>query len=466
MRRLFFIVLFCLLFISCNRVFEEPIRIADFMLNASQWEGGAFNSNEVSIKDVMEYAKVTFPKTKGEKSFIVIPLVDDLADTLIFVIKFEKGFRLVSSDKRVPPILAENDESDYDSWLENESRRHWINMMAADMKVIKATPDQELLIPLEEQNQYRAFWDSYGNIDSFISSYLPETKIEEFPDLSGYYYIYSDETQNELYDYVNHLTQTSWHQLDPFNAYCPAISSVSSTKAPAGCVAIAGAQMLYYLHYKLGVPATAPTQAYCNSYVGQTLDMGQSNYTATVWDSMAVYPLKAAPLIANIGLLVNMDYGVDGSGADISDLRTIAFPEYGIDCGSTLYTEGIVRGSILNDMPLIIGAAGGYYMENGHTVYYNRHAFILDGYQRHRTKRTIVYRWQYSQPSPLPRPEVADSVVITTSYPDISYVRMNWGWGDSYDNTWYAFTGDWYVGTDNFNNNSRIALHSFCAIEE
>ena len=42
-----------------------------------------------------------------------------------------------------------------------------------------------------------------------------------------------------------------------YNIYCP-LKSDNFWHAPAGCVAIAGAQILYYLNHKFGVPATAP----------------------------------------------------------------------------------------------------------------------------------------------------------------------------------------------------------------
>ena len=52
----------------------------------------------------------------------------------------------------------------------------------------------------------------------------------------------------------DHLIKTNWGQKDPWNSSVPFVDG-STAKCVAGCVAISGAQMMYFLHNKLGVPA-------------------------------------------------------------------------------------------------------------------------------------------------------------------------------------------------------------------
>ena len=87
-------------------------------------------------------------------------------------------------------------------------------------------------------------------------------------------------------------------------------------------------------------------------------------------------------------------------------------------------------------------------------VYSAGHAFLVDGYQRFRTKKTKTYRWE--EPcSPDPQLLVPDMVVIEYTSPVIQMLRMNWGWIDEHDNELFAVSGDWSLTLDGQDYNFR-----------
>lgn len=280
---------------------------------------------------------------------------------------------------------------------------------------------------------------------------------------NGLWVLRESYTYTEFYDSISRLTQTIWKQRYPYNNFCPARTDTTYYNAPAGCVAIAGAQMLYFLHYKLGKPETAPTHATCYGNINN-YTMNQDNFTTTVWDSMNIdgYQYKAAPLVANVGTLVGMDYGNSSSGADTEDLVNYVFRDwYGISCAYDEYSTGTLRTSLLSGMPVILRAKS--------STVGGRHAFIIDQYMRTRTVTANYYTWVYdSWPPNTPMPAIPEYVEYVYSSPVISMIRMNWGWGGKCNNDWFSLTGDWFAGSKGgvfYNwNDSRHMIYGFSPI--
>ena len=403
------------------------------------------------MDDIQKYAAQYSHTTKGEEvEYEIEPFVDEENDTLFYAVKFDKGFKIIASDKRVNPILIEEEEDSYESLRNNKPAWFWTRIMSAEMKEVKHTSDEDLKIPKEEQEYYKKYWASFCDTDAYVRSLLPDTKIEEFPDYSGYYYLVSSTTTYENLTTVNHLMSTRWHQSYPFNYYCPTRTDSTSLQAYAGCVAIAGAQVLYYFHNYWGVPTTAPSQAYCYSSVGDyPLNMGQGTPSSTVWGLMNGTTTDVAPFVANVAQLANTQFGNNGSGALLSDLEQNAFPSYGIACNySSTYSDASFHTSLVSGVPVIVGANGNHYYDPfGFEHFLDGHAFVIDGYEGYNMIVTKVYRWAYNTPNqPFPLPLIDDIIEVTTS-PYINYIWMNWGWGpnDSNYNTKFALTGSWGV---------------------
>lgn len=416
--------------------------------------------NSVSISDVRWLVSAS-EQTKGNlKGIEIIPCVDKDNDTLAFAVNYEKGWTLYSADKRVPPILAESDRGDFKEISCHPGVKEWISRSLENIKVIKRLDNEMLNFTEEEIRNCQEFWAQT------LNPYPHQP--------SGHYELHSTNTIVEVCDSIPHLLSTKWNQSYPFNAYCPYVAGSTTTHCPAGCVAIAGAQMLYYLHYYYGVPECAPSTAYCYSDENDfPYYWDQGGDTSSIWDFMPLtgdgeesFNTNAAPLIAEVGNYAIVTYTHSGSYANTYFLHNVFNLYYGISSYYGEYNQTTVRQSLINEMPVIVWAGDEYIVDS--------HAFIIDGYLRKRTVTTSVYRWVWDSPGgngmyPIIQPE--DRIEIQTSQPYIDLVRMNWGnpiqWEDN--NGWYTLTDDWYVsfGTYVYNfSEDRNMIYGFAPINQ
>jgi hypothetical protein len=360
---------------------------------------------------------------------------------------------MYSSDTRVPIILAESSSGNFRESMENEEFAAWIATIAEDMKAIRESSDEELNFSEEEIQQNESFWEtvlgvqdtSVLNLGVFYPK--PAECVESF-------YV----TDIESTETIPHLMTTAWSQTAPYNSACPFLSS-GTGRSPAGCVPIAAAQMLFFLHDTLGVPKTAPSEAYCNSKNNESpYDWGQTNYTEDIWDKMRVDKGYTAPLIADVGRRVGVKYGDKGSSAVLKTLVDKVFSPYGISCEYDVYKEQYISSSLLKNMPVILSA----YDDDG-----DGHAFIADAYKKanYVTKFIQVYEYPnvYKPDGTLMvKPEGWVEETIYASYSDVISIGMNWGWGSSLqkNDEWFTLTGDWIktVGSDsmNYHKNRKI----------
>lgn len=423
-------------------------------------------SNHVSLDNVMTLTGAMRKATRaavGDENDDFICIVDTENDTLFYVVNHpEGGWTMYASDKRVPAIVAENEEGRFDLKETEEVMGTWFEAMKEDMKRVQNAEDKDLNFTAEEIEANKAYWDAVCNADEFARSHIETTRGGTLgPGLiipPGHYELYATYQDVIVYDSIDHLTTTKWSQGDPYNKFCP-LKTTGSNHAPAGCVAIAGAQMLYYLYQHLGAPQTIPDTAYCNSRVNSSYvyDWNQWSTGTDVWGLIEGWEntynsgLLVAPLIAHIGKRVGMEYGDTASGAYTSSLVANVFNYYGINCQYTDFDVNKVKNSLYNNMPVVTSA----YSSHDGSGYHGGHAFIIDRYRRSRTKTSYYYNWVYDfQGLPYtPTPAVMDSISIEYSSPYITQIGMNWGWGDMYNyndwhlvnDTWHAPTGSWIV---------------------
>lgn len=106
------------------------------------------------------------------------------------------------------------------------------------------------------------------------------------------------------------LTKTKWHQSAPYNNDCPV---VGSGRCPAGCVAIAVAQLLSY--HQTGNAITVAGSSYLWDLINE-FDYGVYPRTAAATDEIARF-------IHAIGVRLNTRYALDGSAAYTSSIPGI-----------------------------------------------------------------------------------------------------------------------------------------------
>lgn len=450
MKKPFYLMLIPLLCVACT----DEIADDENLTTMTSVE----NDHSVSYNDILTLCQCqdTITRASAEAPFSIECVTSESEDTLLFIAKkLDGGWTLYASDTRVPAIVAHDEYGSYDSLMQIDGARLWIQTIAEDMSAIKSLPDNKLNFTKQEIDNNKSFWKSVKSPDEYVrENILTSTRAVDttlLPLLLGHYQLISSTTYPEVYDSSDHLTTTTWDQEAPYNKYCPLLSNSSLVHAYAGCVAIAGAQMLLFLHDTLQVPETAPSEAYCegdiNSYTSD-----QTNFTSEIWTKMKSDGQYAAPLIAHVGKLVGMKYTAGESTAHTKDLVNKVFKPYGISCTYAKYDTQLLKNSLLDRMPVILRANS---EDSGHS-------FIVDRYQRSRMVTKNEYEWVYETTPNKPVPYIT-KVSYEYASPYISMIGMNWGWGNYDREDWYTLTGDWYGGEKNYNTN-RYMIYDFAII--
>lgn len=412
--------------------------------------------NDVSMKDIEAY--LHFKTLAYDKKAVSVEPLADGEDTLLYVINYEDGWEMVAGDKRAPVHLAYGESGSFSSETENVEMLAWIESLAADVQALKHLEDFSSCTEEQISNMQsaRTFW---AMISGEIEDLIPQVRshddtLPEYPG-TGHWELKNTYTTTELYDDFR-LMQTEWGQSsNHYNEYCPYTTSpADGTRSPAGCVPVAGAQMLYYLHDHLSVPTEAPDSATCTGVImpiGYTQTTG--GHSTTTWSNMLYNSLNdrgyysAAVLIADVGKKVHVSYGNEGSYADEGDLPDDVFAPYGIDCSFDSYNATTVSQSLLNNMPVIIGAFGTRtYNFWGQVHYGEGHCFIIDGCRRYRKHYTYCYEWEWDEwHGGHPIPNLGTHTVHTYGSPYITDFRMNWGWGGTDNDSYFAKSGNWEI---------------------
>lgn len=281
---------------------------------------------------------------------------------------------------------------------------------------------------------------------------------------------------------VDHLMATTWGQRYPWNVNCP-YDNITGKVCPTGCVAVAMAQILYYLHFSIGAPSglyhqLTPTfgyhyNAYYDYYYWTIDNMVRSNNTSPSprWSSMPLDKYGSntqyvADLMLDIGDRVQMEYSPDRSGAVPSSIPFIA---YDIDAGISGYDYASVKACLDNGIPVMITAGD---ISNGN------HTWVIDGYYDRNQVIDYSYEWRLAlygsqdwldadyhisqNAMPSYDPNMFDGKIEIERRPKpTQYLLMNWGWDDNTDSValndgHYSIICDWSAGDYHFTDNPWV----------
>ena len=416
------------------------------------------DENFVSIDLVKSYLAAQRQTKANAETYTLEAYTDSDHDTLMYVINYgtNSGWRVLSSDMRTPATLAYSNTGRFSFENGSEEFRLWMATMAQDMKAVRNSRNEDLTFTEEEIEANKTFWGQ--------SLRQPSPKPIDEP--TGQWYT-SSQYITEVVDSIPHLTVTQWDQHKPYNSGCPFRTDTTS-RCVAGCVAISGAQMLYYLHSVYGVPTTMYTNA---EHIGD-VDYHYfvySNPSSSIWSEMTtlnqpsyISSVPESSLIAYIGYCVSMNYRNDGSGAQTSALATNVFNAHGYSCSYDAYNETYVKNSLLNNMPVVVSA-----FTSNNRGEKNGHSFIIDGFLRTRI-HTITLHY-YRTYDGLIMPEYPDYTTHSYSDPEITAIKMNWGWWRQWasvpvNDGWFTLTGGWTVLVDDANYTyqyDRNIIHNF-----
>ena len=375
-----------------------------------------------------------------------------------YVVEYDSGWEMISSDKRGPFILAKSETGAYDYEDMPEGAKEWISRLNEEVAY-----RWEQHSPLDEGNENEVSSVNYwSRITCKTLGEGIETK--QIPDdLPIGHFVYIETTViPEVYDSIPHLTTTLWGQGAPYNLACPYTSPSLIHKAPAGCGPVAGAQMLYYLHNKWGVPSLAPSYANCTGYVGNYVFDIPSPNSSSIWYSMtneASSSNTAYILMADMGRLSGSTYSSNSTTTYISSLVN-ALSYYDVSSSWDNYQKDTVKNSLSEDIPIIMLAQR--YDSLGVEL---GHFFLIDGYINYIDRIEDLYMWVvedvpgYLTPSPVP------SIVVSYSSPYIRLIKMNWGWFGSHNELSFALSGSWAPDENHVYDHDFKMIYDFDIIE-
>ncbi len=372
----------------------------------------------VSLSD-MQSLLTTTGKSAARLAIVrnIEPVVYN-GDTIMYLVNYTKGWKLFSADKRMPVVMAENNVETGKKAadiLNNKGIAFWVEDVAGQIKYLSQTDEYD------EQSPNLSVWSTCGQGIKRIP-YQP---------VPGEYIYVGREEVSRTSHYIPHVTKTLWHQYEPFNKYCPLVSTDSQDRCVVGCVAVATAQYMYFLQDKKGYSFIMPqagecTGTYNGNYVQQFSKMSTWNIRGlALTDNTNQYASinfdQTALALGYVGNQVKIGYGPNASSG------------YSINAQNFLNKNGVkgkfVDASNINISQIVEGRkepviAGGSNPDGG------KHMFLIDGCKYD----SVVYEdvWRFLEDTTFYDPDrygviLREQVIFKQDY----MYQGNFGWNIS-----------------------------------
>ena len=312
----------------------------------------------------------------------------------IFDIDNGKGFVIVSADDCAYPVLGYSMKNPAGELGANI--RFWLNQYEQEIAFLVAheTPQNDYIA-----SQWRSLLDG--------SWQPPKTTLSVSPMLT-----------------------TQWNQSPYYNDLCP-------TGTPAGCTAIAVAQVMrYWSHPAIGIGSHSYS---CGSYGIQSANFGNTTYDWTnmpnrlTSSSSSTQVNAVATLCYHVGVSMNMEYEPSGSGAPL------------------------------------LGGSNSYCAKNALVNYFGYRSTLQGVYKSNYTDAAWVQLLKDELDASRPIPyagfdPTAGHAFVFHGYNSSSQFYINWGWGGSYDGYFSmgalnpAGGGTGTNGSNTFNSNNQALI--------
>ncbi|NOU60934.1 C10 family peptidase [Marinifilum caeruleilacunae] len=422
-------------------------------------------------------------------------------DTLLYIVNFNKGWQVISGDKRTEAILASDSEGSLNAdHLDHPGVTTWLGDLADRIYALKqANPE----VPYDENIKRWILIDKAAhftkeNLDYYRAKYKAVAVGNNKSTPGGWddgrrwvKRLISVSSRTMITNQVGPLLQTKWGQGAPWNSNVPSVRIGNDwVKCPTGCVAVAMSQIIYNMHYCINKPTGLfhdvlgtgriyirrnDVHFYRGNYVTNSnrWDLMPLRFQKRVvynpelgryiYDYTTPYSSYVADLMADVGNRVDMSYS-----AKISVARTsiAAFNRYGINASEADYDYNTVYNNLNNNKPVLVTAdadkdrVGIWPFRQ--TVYKKGHAWVIDGYRQKETTSTYIYEWEFvghiddeylERNNPYYKDPVGHEALSPSSIDDDIYhgkrvtetytnthnhLIMNWGWDGAYDNGEYA----------------------------
>lgn len=486
MKKLTLLSCLCIIY-SCTMTETEIVPTSDYDGNSHSIECRSSikieelpDSYDFNVK--LSDAELIANKYSSEKNLQELVPYEQDGHTLFYVANFDKGYKVISGDKRTPLFLLESDEGRFEFKEDGEfdGPSFWLNNLASELLLLKKGEAEVT----DASNVL--FWNSItGNNDLRIPNQLLLRDALDSIDFDDPEHIWALVTLSEHDYYYNdtivpHILITKWGQNDPWNWDVPfkGAGYAPDEHCRTGCSAVAMAQIIYYCHYSLNKPHWlyhgAMATGTCND-PNDPISFTPGTYSpySTHWDDMAVdttglrYNFEydyVGQLMADIGNEIGMTYTPTKSSASV---KTSGFNHYNISCSSGSYNSSTVISNLLLNKPVVVSAVA--YDQNSVS---HGHSWVIDGLDAMVTEHVITYEWRRlselnSNNYPLYTeeqmmyidPDVYSGKTFQESIRYNQYLyKMNWGHDGYGDNISYGIydSDSWIHYNLNYNHNRKI----------
>jgi hypothetical protein len=337
----------------------------------------------------------------------IIPLG---TDTAMYLVNFKgnSGFMVLSGDKATAPVIMYSENGNIDPDSVPDALFAWIAQSKSYIIKNRKT------LPSQQRLKMKKVWNDLLNGQTYMLPTINKksTKSAQAIPPAG-----------TIKSTVPNLLTTSWNQLSPFNLKVPVTGCSSTGRAPAGCIAIAMAQVMNYWRFP-------------SKYDWDAIKYSRPNYNDAV-----------SSLVYDAGVSVNMEYACGGSGAQADQIPWALFSKFGYrsDANYGAYDWNKVVSNLNNKWPVIMAGyssrstdyTGIWPFRKTHYHYNGGHVWVCSGYL----------------------------MLLTTANTELDYLWMNWG--ESYE-TWCLNTVQNFLSTGTtvyqYNVTAVYDIHPFIPI--
>lgn len=276
----------------------------------------------------------------------------------------EGGWIIISAEDRVSPVIGYSNTGSFDISNLPSNIKWWMDGVAECIDMVR---EQDLEAPASVRRSWQA-----------LSTNRTPTSTKKV------------------------LQTANWNQEEPYTLYCPYING-ENVRAVAGCVATAMSIVMRYYQWpergrgQIGGYTTVQYPTYISAYpidnhVYNWADMPLTDAAKkeSAWTDAQLH--EVAQLMHDCGVMVEMDYSIDGSSASDKNAagamkEHMSYAESATFLSRSLYSLDewftLIRNEIDNDRVVMYSGNG----DGG------GHAFVCDGYDTEGSKLHINWGW-------------------------------------------------------------------------
>ena len=418
-----------LMLTSCESMYleEKPnqsMSVQSPLTRSSIVEKSELGDYKVDYQLLQKYLKVS---GKSVRLMEITPLVV-YNDTLAYCIQYDKGWEIVSGDKRCGPVMISSELGSYDP-LDSDIQGllDFINNMR-DGGASNVAATWAFLAKGANINKSNALTRGGGSSEAYTV---------------GMWRAIDTVFVSEVTE-IPHIIQSRWSQSYPWNLFTPFIDN---QKSSVGCSAVAAGQIIHHYRKNNSLGVEFPVSAIANNehtIFSEAMD-------ALRWSSMSLSMLdimycdQTALMLAYLGQeIMNLNYRIGETGILYEGVKD-AFQWGRLEYQEiNSYNYDVIERTLFANSPVCV------YTDMRDIPDTNSHVYIIDRYKIEDTYYAVTCWWdpdyivseeEYYANDPRRFLETADGrdeKVFEEAKATQTYLGMLWGYAvNDYDNRFY-----------------------------